>query len=291
MLKLFTACLLIAGATSAVRAEAIDVFLLAGQSNASGRVSTGYTVDTRDAKVRYYYRTDGPSNNDVNSGAFVTLGPLGSGYYGPEITLGRSLVDQGYNPAIVKVSDGGTSLNSHWNSRTNGTWWNHWKSTVATSLSQLQSAGHTVNIRGFFWLQGETDAESQTAANNYQANFANFTADVASFLSLLGHDTSELTYVTALIRNPSGTAAYVPEVRLAQQAVMSSLSRGGYFDTNDLTTAADNLHFDAPAIATIGNRFAENYASAVPEPSIALIAGAAVMLLGRSGRTSLRRSV
>ncbi len=283
MFRLSLICLLMGIGVSMVRAENIDVFLFAGQSNASGRVSTGYVADPRDAQVRYYYRTDGPADQDVNSGAFATLKPLTTGYYGPEITMGRALIDQGYNPAIIKVSDGGTSLASHWNSRTNGTWWNNWKSTVATSLAQLINAGHTVNIRGFFWLQGETDAGNQASANNYQSNFQNLTSDVKAFLNSLGHDASDMAYVTALIHNPSGSAQYVPAVRDAQQAVMESLPLGGWFDTNDLTTP-DNLHFNAAGVAAIGTRFAQTYSSVVPEPSCLMLALAGGTILTRRRR-------
>lgn len=138
------------GSLSLAHAATVDVFFLAGQSNASGRVSSGYVSDPRDAQVQYYYRTDGPPANNVTSGGeFTTLGPLGSGFYGPEITMGRQLVDFGYNPAIIKVSDGGTSLAVDWNSQTSGPWWTNWQNDAAAALSELVADGDTPVLRGF----------------------------------------------------------------------------------------------------------------------------------------------
>jgi len=39
----------------------VDVYILSGQSNMSGRVNTGFTPDPAvDGDILYFYRTDGP---------------------------------------------------------------------------------------------------------------------------------------------------------------------------------------------------------------------------------------
>ncbi len=252
-------------------AESIDIFFLAGQSNASGRVHTGYTEDPRDAQVMYYYQTDGPSSNDTTSGGeFTTLQPIDTGYYGPEITLGRALVDQGYNTAIIKVTDGGTNLRDDWNpngSGTENTMWLDWQSQVANALSTLDTEGYTINLRGFFWYQGESDADNTYYSSVYETYFTTFTTEVYSYLSGLGYDTSSMQFVTALIHedgNYGETDGTV--VRAAQQNVMDNMELGSYFDTSDLTLQEDDMHLDAYSIQTVGERFADSYAAAVPEP-------------------------
>ena len=268
------ACLL---SLTLAKAEIVDVFFLAGQSNASGRVSTGYSVDPRDAEIRYYYRTDGPSTSEANSGgAFSGLGPLASGYYGPEISMGRSLLDLGYNVAIVKVSDGGTNLSSNWNSTSNGNWWSIWKTNTSNALAALAASGHTVRLQGFFWMQGETDAESSTRAAAYPANFTHLVNNVSVHLSGLGYDASGMGFVTGLVRSAHGD--YAEQIRDAQKSVMDAAPRGAWFDTNDLGTS-DNLHYNAAGVATLGARFASTFAS-IPEPSTyALIMGASAVLV------------
>ncbi len=293
MIKLLAACALFAGTTCAVHAEVIDVFLLAGQSNMAGFVNTGYTHDTRDDNVRYFFHTEYDFNSvQTKSTAFTPLAPIETtGFYGPEIMLGRALIDGGLNPAIVKVSFGGTSLSTAWNSRASSgnAWWQNWKDATATALGQLTADGHTVNIRGFFWLQGESDAGNQTMADAYETHFTHLTADVASYLNGLGYGTDEMVYITALIHHPGGGMPHAPVVRTAQMNVMNALDRGAYFDTSDLERMPAhyhpfrgqpgiygglypaNLHFGESANNTIGMRFAETYFSVVPEPSSAML--------------------
>lgn len=242
----------------------IDVFLLAGQSNMSGRVSTGYTADARDSKCLYYYRADGPAASDVDSGGeFTTIHPLASGYYGPEISLARGLVDKGYRPAIIKVSDGGTSIESHWNPTTYGIWWKNWRSSVSHALAKLEAMGYVVRLRGFLWLQGETDADNQTRADTYEGTFTDLLAAVDADLTGWGYDSADMNVVCAVIHSASGT--YAGTVRLAQQAVIDTTSDARWFDTDDLSVQNDNLHYDATAITTIGERFS---AAFPPLPSV-----------------------
>ena len=62
---------------------------------------------------------------------------------------------------------------------------------------------------------------------------------------------------------------------------MDSLSNGDWFETNDLSLF-DGVHFDAPSVATIGERFVTTYL-AIPEPSaLALIAAGATILIQMS---------
>ncbi|WP_269523299.1 sialate O-acetylesterase [Coraliomargarita parva] len=238
-----------------VTSRVVDVFLLAGQSNMSGRVTTDYIHDSRDDECLFYYRTDGPASSDVDSGgAFTTVQPLASGYYGPEISLSRELVDKGYRVAIIKVSDGGTSLDVDWNTTSCGTWWKHWRSEVACALEGLETMGYVIRVRGGCWLQGETDAANATRAANYENNFSTFLADLNSQLTDWGYDTSDMLTVCALIRTASGT--YAGTVRTAQQTVIEGQGNATWFDTDDLSMQGDNLHYDAAGIATLGERFA-----------------------------------
>lgn len=274
-----------------LHADLIDVFFMSGQSNMSGRVNTGYVNDPRDAAVRYYFRTDGPFSNQALSSGFTTLQPLSNGYYGPEISAGRALVDRGYQPAIIKVSRGATTLLSDWNPGgsgvPSGTWWNHWATDSISALAALESQGHQVNLRGFFWLQGETDSDTVTASNAYEANFDAFTARVYDHLQTQGYDPSGMSFVTALIRdNGQPTTA---TIRAAQTTIMDALPNGAWFDTSDLTTF-DSLHFNAAGVSEIGLRFAGQMAS-VPEPSlVGCWAGGAILLGGVSIGKRLRAS-
>jgi len=264
-------------------AATVDVFFLAGQSNASGRATSGYTYDSRDDQVAYHYQTDG--GGSFNSDGFTTLSPMTSGYYGSEIAMGRQLVSAGYNPAIIKVSKGGQSLavGSHWNpsSTSSSSMWGIWKSEVSTALSQIVANGDTPVLRAFFWNQGETDADNETYANAYETNFTQLVADVYSELSSYG--SADMQFVTALTHSTFGINTpldYADTVRDAQQDTMNAQSNYHYFDTNDISDTGqynestnpdgmmgDFLHFNGAGLDAIGIRFANTYLASVPEPS------------------------
>ena len=263
--------------------QTTDVFFVAGQSNASGRVTIlqGQNGDfaplapsANDALVQNYYNSDGPAGNQNqnSNGNFVSLAPLPkTGYYGAEISAGRELVNLGYNVAIIKITEGGTSLSNDWNSRDTdpdrAALWRLWASEVDDALGQLPG---NVRLRGFLWLQGESDSgpNSPGQANNYEGRFSALVDDIYGVLGTgssnavippgaingLGYDTSELVFVTALIHprvSPEDLAAGVDfgnpnrvVVRDAQKAVSSGLNRT-YFDTvnldpNDSTTTGQN---------------------------------------------------
>jgi lysophospholipase L1-like esterase len=153
---------------------------------------------------------------------------------------------------------------SYWNpAGSGGTWWNHWAMDSISALDSLAAQGHEVNLRGFFWLQGESDSDTQTASSAYESNFVAFTDNVYSHLQAEGYDPTGMAFVTALIRDYQ---TYTPTVRDAQKSVMDDLPNGSWFDTNDLQTF-DGLHYNATGVNVIGQRFAAQMAS-VPEPSV-----------------------
>lgn len=256
--------------------ETVDVFLIAGQSNASGRVSDGFVVDPSDSHIRYYYNTDGPAGTSHDSaGAFTTLRDLSNGYYGFEVSAGRELFDAGYRPAIIKVSEGGTDLDSDWNSQSDGYMWQRWKEQIAIALQELIDSDYTVRLRAFFWMQGESDSNESSKAASYSKNFEMLANDVTSYLQGLGYDTSELQFVTGLVQNVRDHSI---EVRQAQRNHMRSMSNGSWLDTEDLTTS-DGIHFDSDSVNVLGQRFAQRYIDSVkqvttgipPRPNVILI--------------------
>ena len=253
-------------------AEALSLYVIAGQSNMSGRVSTGFVpVEDIDEDVLYFFRADGPaSNNQTSRGSFQTLSPLGTGFYGPEISLARMLHGSVEDKiAIVKVSDGGTSLATDWNSRaTRGnTWWQNWVADTTEALNDLEEMGFEPVLKGLCWLQGETDAEGRREAAAYEENFQNLVTDMYAQLGS-EIDVSSARFVTAGIGVPNeGIYLNANTVRAAQESVMDSNANWFYFDTQDLNTF-DGVHFDVPSVTEIGDRFAE--ALLVP-PSISIL--------------------
>ena len=159
--------------TSVSHAEDIDLFILAGQSNAQGWVGTGadYPKDPHgsDATIRFYWVAPGLSDS---AGQWTTLQPQGDkylSYFGPEVSFARRLKAAGYNPAIFKYSRGSTSIAQHWKGPGNGLLYDQMVYELKKALTGLEKEGHKIRVRGLVWIQGESDAKTPAMANAYQS--------------------------------------------------------------------------------------------------------------------------
>jgi alpha-galactosidase len=142
---------------------------------------------------------------EPNPDGFVRKGPHAVGFgkansatqkwngpdYGFGHVVGNALDDE---VLIIKVATGGTSLDVQWLSPTAaarrgtavGYMWPHMVSTVNNVLANLETefpeyAGEGYEIAGFGWHQGYNDRVDNTgAADRYEANMADFIADVRS---------------------------------------------------------------------------------------------------------------
>jgi len=173
---------LISLSTSMLSQQNIDLFIWAGQSNALGRQgdAVGYPADTgnEDTQIRFNWTVA----NGSNSGGWTTMQPqtgyFTAGHFGPEVTFGRQLLRAGYNPAIFKFTQGATSIFQHWRGPGDAGLYDNMVASLNNAITALQNQGHTVTIRGFVWIQGESDSNSDAAANAYATNLTNIINDL-----------------------------------------------------------------------------------------------------------------
>ncbi len=159
--------------------EDIDLFILAGQSNAMGATGDAalYPTDSIDNSIRLNYVLYQNSSSD---GQWINMQPqqgvFPAGYFGPEVTFSRKLKENGYNPAIFKFTLGGTSLYGNWLAPGQGGMYDAMVVEYKKVVQKLRDQGHTVTVRGFVWIQGESDA---TAPQHtlYQARLTNLIND------------------------------------------------------------------------------------------------------------------
>lgn len=185
----------------------------------------------------------------------TTLRP-GSGKFttefGPEVSFGRAIADASpqYHYALIKGAVGGTGLWNDWNPTT-GAIYADFRNTVTAGLAALQAAGHTTEIVGMLWHQGEDDAiEGQ--AGNYGSNLTAFIADIRSRYG------AKLPFIIGEPWRGSGPAFVT--VAQAQEAVAAADPYSSFIPTSDLTLF-ETYHFNAPSQVIIGQRFAESYLS------------------------------
>ena len=218
----------------------IDVYLVAGQSNASG--CTNVNLDTAAAANPNYlygynniwYAGNAGANwmHEVNLGlARVGLGE-DAGKMGPEIGMAEALsayynTESGKEAAIIKYAVGGTNLldNVGGLNASDGNWCpptyfethNKVHPTLSGGLytkffiefdkqwSILKAMGYTPVVKGLYWMQGEADKGSPS---QYLEVFEMFAADIRKDLTAhSGQDCSEMPIFIGEISRTSGDAS------------------------------------------------------------------------------------
>ena len=243
------------------------LFVLTGQSNSLGTTNAGEAdpspgSDPADDHILFYWhnRADPVQSLGSSCGQFTSLKPQQGGYYagsethwGPEINFGRMLYRAGVrNFGIIKCSRGGGG-NSSWNKESaDHHMYTHVVQTVTAACSVLSAAGHTSEIAGLLYLQGESDEGDEAAAAG---------ARLERLVDNLRSDLPNAAGMHAVIGGIAAAGARRDTVRLHQQAVGESCRYIDYFSNLDLQgwTAADNLHFNKEAKLRIGERFAQAF--------------------------------
>lgn len=232
-------------------ADNVKVILMGGQSNMLGRApSIGLPLALQEAQrdVLFFGGSDGTVGTTLE-----VLRPDGknANEFGPEVTFGRTIADGSPTTkyALIKYAAGGTALYNDWAPGT-GAQYTAFRDTVTAGLAALQAAGHTTEIVGMAWHQGESDA-----IENQQANYAtNLTAFIADIRTNYG---ANLPFLIGEIRRSNG-AKFVT-VADAQIAVAAADPNAIFVPASDLTFR-DTYHFDAPSMITLGERFAAGFA-------------------------------
>ena len=205
------------GTTPQAEEKAIDVYFIAGQSNAAGTttiedaaaliadypaLSTGTDPYIMYAGVSAALDDKAPANHNWGS---VKLG-LGynATHFGPEVGMAKELsayynAETGKQAAIIKYTHGGTGLRNEWkppSSRSEneaegiGGLYDGLVNEAYKRLSELKEKGYNkINIKGLYWMQGCND--TWVYSDNplsYPALFANLVNDFRNDLKEIMRD-------------------------------------------------------------------------------------------------------
>ena len=208
----------------------IDVWLIAGQSNAAGygsnpqgdlladpRYTSGFT------NVLYY--GIGHKNLFLDEFVPVRIGlGLNAGAAGAEIGIASVVGNSAGMSAVIKVGVGSTYLypnTTHDISREYGTWTSPsyiarhniptegtktgalyltFLQTVGDGLDLLRAEGYEPVVRGILWMQGEAETGTEIYASAYEELIETLIADMRADLGrIAGEDFSELPFVMSRI--------------------------------------------------------------------------------------------
>ncbi len=265
----------------------IDVYLIAGQSNAVGFGSDGLSAyianDPRYTEgfdnVLYY----GVAENNIVSELVPVTSGLGKNTdsVGAEVGIAAAVGDR--KSAVIKHAIGGTYLYPTTDgtpAQNYGTWtspsyiekygvstngnktgdiYEEFVKTVTNGIALLKAEGYTPVVKGIWWMQGEAETPYETRANAYEELLTMLIADMrADVGTIVGADLSNLPFVMGKIkRNPDPAYAqyeFVDVVNAAQVAVTTKVDKTFIIDTGSLRQL-DGWHYCADAQHWIGTQF------------------------------------
>ena len=273
--------------------QTIDVYIIAGQSNADGRAEVSDLSEAQlaslenDTIIRYVNPgsereraepQSTPPDLDVGTDGFTPLVPGGFSVdgtsarqltqtFGPELSFGASIAEATGSDnqiAIIKVSRGGTNLRFDWMVNPNintvddeprGFLYRALMEHVAAGLAELEEDGSTAIVRGFVWHQGESDSDNVAG---YAGLFADFVAGVRDEFG------EDIPFVLGeLSRDRDNSENFnnnLPNV-VASASGLSFISSEGLTTPGSTNPDDDTTHFDANGQLGLGERYAEAVAA------------------------------
>ena len=267
--------------------DSVDVVLLAGQSNAVGFSHVSELSLPSYENVLFYGSGQMSELNALNADRWTTVRPgLGrdTSRFGPEIGIADALAedypaDGTETLAIIKYAWGGTALWGLWTppsaaaeglgnannfvtdsaGRQVGRYYEGMLRTFTEQLAALEGQGYDVNVLGFVWMQGETDAQNLPMARLYETMLTYLIGDVRTDLGR-----EDLPAVIGRINTV--VAGYEPMVIAAQESVCRNLPDCYFVDSSDLEMGLlDWWHFRASSMLELGRRFAGALTAAAGE--------------------------
>lgn len=227
----------------------IDVFLIAGQSNAEGRgdSSLSYT-----ATAAQGVEVDGSSVTAIAD----PVGGADTGSMWPAFAVAYSAwADKPC--ALVEAAETGTGLLStsgagsdYWS--TGGSLWGPAETALNNALATLSGDGYTPTMRGVLWCQGERDAQQGTTLADYRDGLVSFAEGQVD-----DEWPGTKVYVWKTGAPLSGDTAAWQAIRDAQDAAEGLSSSIVVVHTDavnypDLGLMADNLHWGQVALNNAG---------------------------------------
>lgn len=269
---------------SAQKRGLIDVYLIGGQSNATGQGYLRNMADSMriDTTVLIFHS----GRPHLNSGkAPFTWRPLlqaseSPDRFGPELGFG-SKIHQLYPKnkiALIKHAHSGTNLYKQWNPGKDardtahyGPQFKVFVQTVYSGLNALKNMGYKPVIRGMIWQQGENDAvPTDSASIRYAQNLTHFIQRVRKQFH-----SPKMPFVYGYVLPPPNTGPDREIVRRAEHDIDQNsgsplaVKNAFVVQTDDLSQRAadnaspypaDHVHFGTNGIWVLGLRMAQKFA-------------------------------
>ena len=262
------------------QADAVDVFVLSGQSNMVGLGSSEELPAPLNTVIPGAYIWSG--------GNFIEFDPMSNGNFGPEVAFAWTYLNlnPGRDIYLIKQAVGGIPLHPGWDGyiwmgadpgpgRDNyypgislddpniGNQYRELSDMFLAALQKLDADNIPYNIKGVVWLQGEADAKGEEAATTYARYLKVFSDRIHEDLGL-SSTIVPLVYGQVLPYEPTPDRfAYRVELRQSQANAdrdsghQDSFENAYMISTDDASLIIDNVHYDTEGQLLIGTAFAE----------------------------------
>jgi len=259
----------------------LNLLIVAGQSNAEGWESL--VSDLKDAPR---FLTENPATSVGNASRIMWVQPdqvdprtgidpvsFATPQFLPAdavlplrrifgIEVGSAEVFNPHRTLVVKVAEGGTSLENQWNPMKVNGLFDELVTTVRDARLWASTHGYAVHDAGLIWMQGESDAFAALSAEHYEANLRTFIDQSRQRLGLqvgtpfVLAQTSIADSIDRVCpvhrRLCSNLRRWSDQVRRAQAQVAGS-ERGVFLvDTASFARTVSGLHLDAQATYNLG---------------------------------------
>ena len=274
-----------------------SVLIVAGQSNAAGAESLSVdpannidvfgTQSVKPADTQVQMLFDNTFGND--SMTRVNPVPLNTpqrananeaAIFGPEVGLSRKLYELGRRRIIIlKVTVGAVPLAVDdstpfdWNVNSTNEAYQRLKDRAGKLFEDIEAQGAKYSVDGFYWVQGEADANNSTFANQYEQNLRDLVSAAKTDFKM----PADGKFVIGQIDNSQGNKVIYDfagdpncttpacttakenndKVRAAQAKVASDTDNVEIVDTAPLERTGFKVHLSNASQLELGKRLAE----------------------------------
>ena len=246
----------------------VRLYVFAGQSNMVGAATMAAQLPTIAPKLQvpknlvsfWGPTTDAPRSwAPLQAPTEVWKNMFHEGF-GPELSAGRALSElhPGQRIGIVKFAWNATSLAWDWDPNRSHSKYQAMIDGTRRAMRRLAAKHHApVRVSGFFWLQGESDADTAEHASSYGASLREFIASVRADLSA-----PKLPFVIAQIDD---VRKYHPVLLPHSRTIRSQQARVARADPHAFLVRTDGLghnpvspvHFSSKGTVDLGRRFVQ----------------------------------
>lgn len=240
--------------------DTIEVYVLAGQSNAAGVGDT-----TKIANARYEGVQDSSFFYNYREKQWQNYHPGHTFEWGAGFGVEDSFLKEMYSARhkkqyLIKYAWGGTSLypvsGPDWNVNSIAEYNYHLKHIIRLANDNAANAGHYFLVRGVIWIHGESDANNTTYAAAYRANMDAFFAGLRNHLKSMSRK-SDFPVILVRLKKTSawgGTSMYTIQTTYCTDGKATLISTDGA----EIAINADNIHYSTTGLINLGISIADS---------------------------------